>query len=1314
MISAAEPDLPPLEETWEFPASVAQEAFFYLDQVEPGVTPFNIAVRFVLKGPLDTETLRQAVNSMVERHEILRTYFEDRDGDLVQIVVPGWTIPLDVVDISRMDGEARDAELVRLGLEEARKRFDLGCLPLLRAMIVRTAPEECVLHITVHHAVADGWSVGLITREIAACYEALQEGRPDPLPELPIQYADFAAWQRDFLKGPEIARQLEYWKAKLHGLQETELPGDFPRPPVKKWNGDIVSVTLPGELAGRLEEIAAERGATLFHVFLAACKVLLRKYIGSDDIVVGAPVAGRDRQELEPVIGTFINSVILRTDLSGNPPFATLLEKVRDTAVVAMENHEIPFETLVRELRPQRHAGRNPIFQINYTHQRDFVRPEIFSGIRLTAIPSVSPGAIFDLHFFTVERDGEWRLSCDYCTDLFERPTAERLLAQFRTLLGAVAQNPGCPIDDLDLVDEAEKKRLIGWSGKTSAYPHATIGEIFATVAGRFSDKAALVQEKRSVSYKEVLLRASALARDLGCLPPGTPVGLFTSGSPDAIIGLVGILMAGGAYVPIDPSLPHERIQFLLRDAGISLVVTDGGTRPVGGEYRSVVVPKEGGPSGKPPAPAATPADPAYILYTSGSTGRPKGVVVPHRAVIRLVRGTDYMEFREEEVFLQAAPLFFDASTFEIWGALLNGCTLVVPPPGSYALDSIASCIQDHGVTTLWLTSGLFQAMVDDHLDKLAGLRNLLAGGDVLSIPHLRRAMAALPGTRLINGYGPTENTTFTTCHRVAVSDLRLISVPIGKPIANTRVFILDEAGRMVPVGVPGEIYVGGDGVAIGYLHDKERTGSVFLEGLVPGAGRLYKTGDRARWREDGSVVFLGRRDRQVKIRGVRVEPAEVEAALDSHPNIAECRVGTRGRSASSKILVAWVRPVGVFDRENVMDFLSAKLPAFLRPDAIVPVDRFPLTSSGKVDLSALPDPDVSARTKSSPPETATEKRLAAIWSELLGVAGMGRDDNFFHLGGHSLLALRLFSRIHHDFGMTLPLATLLRAPSLRMLGSFVDRELAEGKGGEDRPPVLAVIHAEGAGAPLFCIHAGDGGILVYRELMHHLDGRRPVLGIESPGLHAGREYRVPAIEETAALYLNSIRRRQPHGPYLLAGFSYGGMVAYEMAVQLQADGEDVAFLALFDTWAPGVEMIKADLGERLRRYLRRKGAEGVFERAFQTAVYFSLRAFQRVFPGRETAPETHGDDLQRDLREAHGETMNAYRPRSYPGKLTLFRAMDPGGSVFDFPEDNGWSMFVDDLEVVPASGTHNTLFDQRNIGGTGKKLQARLLACRV
>jgi len=1309
-----EPDCP--GEDLEFPASVAQKAFFYLEQVEPEVTPFNIPVRFDIEGPLDRELLKEALNGTVKRHEVLRTFFEDRDGEIFQVVVPAWEMPLDDFDLSALDAKAREEELVRIGLEEARKRFDLRRLPLLRAALVFLEPEKFVLHITVHHAVADGWSLGLMAKEIAALYAALAEGRPDPLPELPIQYADFSVWQRDFLQGPEIAGQLAYWKRRLADMPETEFPTDFPRPPVKKWNGDIVSILLPRELTDRLNEIARANGATLFHLFLAACKILLRKNSGSDDIAIGAPVAGRDRPELEPLIGTFINSVILRTDLSGNPTFSALLEKVRATAVEAMENHELPFEMLVRELRPQRHPGRNPLFQINYTHQRAFMRTGTFAGITMTGIPSVSPGTIFDVNFFTVERDGVWRLSCDYCTDLFERTTALRWLAQFRKLLDAVAENPGCPIDDLSLLDESETKRIMDWSGRAGDYPRdATIGELFASVAAKFPDKPALVQDEESLSYQEMFSRACALAKELDPLAPGTPVGILTTGSLDVIVGLLGILLAGGAYVPIDPALPPERICFLLQDAGLCLavVVTDGSARVECQGIRMIVVPTAVSPSEELPACEARATDPAYILYTSGSTGQPKGVVVPHRAVIRLVRGTDYMEFREDDVFLQAAPLSFDASTFEIWGALLNGATLVVPPPGSLALDRIALSVRDQGVTTLWLTSGLFQTMVDEHLDELVGLRNLLAGGDVLSIPHLRRAFAALPGTRLINGYGPTENTTFTTCHTIAAADLKLASVPIGKPISNTTVFLLDGAKKLVPAGIPGDLYTGGDGLAIGYLNDKARTGSVFFDGIVPGAGRLYKTGDLARWREDGTLEFLGRHDRQVKIRGVRVEPGEVEAAIAAHPRVAECRVGTRGRSASSKILVAWIRPNGPLEREELMDFLTAKLPAFLRPDAIVFVDRFPLTGSGKIDMSALPNPDDSARTKSAPPETPTEKRLAAIWSELLGGEPIGRDDNFFHLGGHSLLALRLFSRIHRDLGLTLPLATLLRAPSLRMLSSLVDRELVEDEGRDAQDPVLAVIHAEGANAPLFCIHAGDGGILVYKKLMPYLDGGRPVLAIESPGLHAEEKYHVPGIEETAALYLKSVRRRQPHGPYLLAGYSYGGTVAYEMARQLQAAGEEVAFLGLFDTATPDVKMIRVGFAERLRRYLQRKGARRLRDKIFQTAVYFSGRLFRRVLAAPDEIAEAHSDDRRRELRGAHARSMHAYSPGRYNGKLTLFRASDHGGNIFDSPHDMGWSRLVGELAVIPASGSHITLFDEGNIGSLAKNLQSGLSACR-
>lgn len=1300
MTTVAETDSLAAGEALEFPASVAQEAFFYLDQVEPGATPFNVPVRFSLEGLLDVGLLELALCEVMRRHESLRTCFEARGGSLFQVVWPDPVLDLRVVDLIGLAEGERNAELLRLGRDEARWRFDMRKLPLLRALLVKLGETSHVLHVTVHHAVADGWSIGLLAREIGEFYS----GRGESLPELAIQYADYSLWQREQLTSPAMAEHLAWWRARLGDYRETELPGDFPRPPAKKWNGDIVSFEISAELAERLKRLAAENGATLFHVFLATFQILIRRISGASDIAVGTPVAGRDRPELEGLVGTFINTVLVRSELAGNPPFRDFLRRVREESVEVMERRDLPFDMLVRELRSERHAGRNPITQINYTHQRDFVRAETFGGVTLTAIPSVSGDSIFDLHFFTVEREGVWRVSCDYCTDLFERTTAERWLRQFRQLLEEAVRDPGCGIDDLDLCDEEEIARLREWGSRVVAYPRErSIGELFEEVAEAFREKAALVQDGVTLSYGEVKRRASAVAVALGEVNPGSPIGVCADSSMEALVGVLGILLAGGAYVPLDPGWPRERMEFLLRDAGVGVVVVRGGVRADFGDCRVVPVPESG--VDESVRSRVGPLDPAYVLYTSGSTGQPKGVVVPHRAVVRLVRGTDYMEFRSDEVFLQAAPLTFDASTFEIWGALLNGATLVVPPPGAFALDRIARSVREEGVTTLWLTAGLFQTMVDEHLEDLGGVRNLLAGGDVLSIPHLRRVLAAQPWTRVVNGYGPTENTTFTTCHTIVREDLDRVSVPIGRPIANTSVLVLDDRGRMVATGIPGELYAGGDGLALGYLNDPAQTAACFSADFYPGVGRLYRTGDLVRWRGDGSLEFLGRADRQVKVRGVRVEPGEVEAVLMSHPCVAEAHVGIRGRGASSKTLVAWVRVGSEVDTEALMEFLSVRLPAFLRPDALVIVERFPMTASGKLDWERLPSPEAFVRTRSGPAETATEKRLAGIWQELLGVESPGRDDSFFHLGGHSLLALTLFSRIHREFGLTLPLATLLKAPTLRMLGSLIDRELGGGTTLQDNEARLSVIHAEGNRVPLVCIHGGDGGILIYKEMARLLSPDRPVLGIESPALRAGGRGVVSSIEETAARYLSALRRRQPEGPYVLCGYSYGGLVAYEMALRLQREGSSVGMLALFDTAAPGAELVRAGFVERLRRHWDVRQARDIWSRVRATVEYFVVRGAARVAPSRA---EVSGDQAE-TLRDQHARSMQAYVPGVFPGAVTLFRAEDHGGRVFDLAEDMGWRRLVGELEIVSIPGSHLSVFEPENLGAFAIELQKRL-----
>ncbi|CAN5762352.1 hypothetical protein BH09VER1_BH09VER1_13410 [soil metagenome] len=1314
-----------------FPSALAQEAFYYLEQLRPGVAPFNVAVRFRLEGAIDLEILRRSFETVMERHEALRTQFEDDGGELMQIVLPAVKLPYELIDISELPGEEKAAELERLGLAEAQMPFDLHKAPLIRVLIVRLATHDHMMHISIHHAVSDGWSIGVLNDELSAIYNALARNEAIPLAPLEIQYADYAIWQRDFLAGPDIGPQIAYWKERLDGVVDLDLPTDHPRPPVKKWNGDIVSELLPMELTDRLKELARENGATLFHVFLATFNILLARYAETTDVAVCSPVAGRTRPELEPLIGVFINSVILRTDLSGNPDFHTVLQRTRDTAVEAMAHQDVPFEALVRELRPGRDASRNPLSQINFTHQRAFIKPieygDTFDGVKISGVPSLSPGAIFDLHFFTVERENMWRVSCDFCTDLYERSTAVRMLGHFRMLLEEIASGPDSPVGTLSLLTVEEARQIAEWRGTKTEYPRdATIGSLFVEVATRHADKVALSQGNREITYGQLHSQASRLAARLRAegVQPGSMVAITASHSIETMAGLIAIALAGGAYTPVDPNHPEERIRFIMDDVGASILLVDSAVSQLQPDvaHRLITLERMDGKGDvvEIDTTGLTALHPAYVLYTSGSTGRPKGVVVPHRAVTRLVWGTDFMKFGPDEVFLQAAPLSFDASTLEIWGPLLNGGKLVLLEANLTGLVHIANTVRTREVTTLWLTAGLFQIMVDEHLDDLKGLRNLLAGGDVLPIAHVRRAFEALPKTRLINGYGPTENTTFTTCHTIGEEDLQGASISIGRPIANTTVVILDQEGQPVPAGIPGEILTGGDGLALGYLNNAELTAVKFVVNPVRGYENeiLYRTGDRGRWRADGTIEFLGRRDRQAKIRGVRIEPAEVEEAISSHPSVGGCKADVRGGSAGNKTLVAWVNPAAgaMIDRQELADYLASKLPPFLCPDSIVVLDSLPLTENGKIDGGALPDPSHEARTRSTPPRTETEKELAAIWCELLELPAVGRDDNFFHLGGHSLLGLKLFSRILKNFKVSLPLATLLKAPTLRTLAIALDAERLEiSEKSQGTRATIAPIQRDGELPPFFCIHGGDGGVIFYRNLAAHLSPDRPLLAIEAPALVAENRGSVASVEETAEEYVRLITKRQSRGPYYLGGYSFGGTVAYEMARLLRAEGEEVAFLAIFDALNPTVRLTEYTLSERVRRFWNAHREKGPLGRAQKVLAHGIKRAGRRVLPERpiKERPMDFEDERTREINEAHRKVLQAYRPGPLDGKMTLFRAAQEDG-IFKMPPDFGWGPLVRELEVVVVPGHHMTMFEAGNVEVLGAKLRKAFAALPV
>ncbi|MDQ3942418.1 MAG: amino acid adenylation domain-containing protein, partial [Actinomycetota bacterium] len=1058
------PSIQPVPRDGELPVSFSQERVWFLQQLAPENLAYNFQATLRFVGPLDVAALQRSLGEIVRRHEIFRTTFPAVEGRPVQRIHDPWPVTLPVLDVQDAPESEREAEAQRLIGRELQRPFDLTRLPLVRWTLVQLAPQEHVLVHVEHHLVHDGWSFNIFLRELRELYGAFAAGKPSPLPELPIQFVDFAAWQRWWMQEEEVAEaQLAYWKEKLAGSPPVlELPTDRSRPAVQTFRGAAPRVELPLSLCEALRVVSRRERVTLFMTMLAAFLALLHRYTEQEDVCVGTGVANRCLRETEGLIGMIINTVALRTELSGNPTFRELLSRVREVTLEAYAHQDLPFGKVVEALQPERSLSYSPLYQVLFSFH-DAPIPDLdFPGMTTSIQEVLSNGsAKFDLNVIAMPRSqyiGPSRtagtdgitLVWEYSTDLFEAATIERMGGHYQALLEGIVADPERRLSDLPLLTEAERHRLlVEWNDTTTKYPRdRCVHELFEEQAERTPEAIAVVFEDERLTYRELNRLANRLARHLRKLGVGSevPVGLCVERSVEMVVGLLGILKAGGAYVPLDPSYPKERLSFMIEDAQAPVVLTQ--ERLVGGLPRHaarllcldadwpLIVREECEENLVSEAKAD---NLAYVMYTSGSTGVPKGVMVEHRPVVRLVQNTNYLQFRPDDVFLQFAPLSFDASTLEIWGPLLNGGRLALAPPDHLSLAELAAIIRRHEVTTLWLTAGLFHQLVDAEPAALSGVRNLLAGGEVLSPTHVRKALHRLPKVRLINGYGPTENTTFT-CRlpMSSVSPPPEGSVPIGRPISNTRVYILDARLRPVPIGVVGELYAGGEGVARGYLSRPELTAEKFIPDPFsdePGA-RLYRTGDLARYLPDGNIEFLGRIDHQVKIRGFRVEPGEVEAVLGQHPEVREAVVVAREDALGEKQLVTYIVPARQRAPKGgeLRGRLKEKLPEYMVPSAFMVLEALPLTPNGKVDRRALPAPDPSsfrAENAYAPPRTPVEETLAAIWTEVLGVEQVGIHDDFFELGGHSLLATQVVSRLRDALRVELPLRYLFETSTV-------------------------------------------------------------------------------------------------------------------------------------------------------------------------------------------------------------------------------------------------------------------------------------------
>ncbi len=1052
----------------DLPLSFSQERLWFFDQMEPESATYNIAGAIRLEGTLDLEALERSLVEIVRRHETLRSSFRSIDGRPAVRVEPEDGFVLTVVSLR---GDER--ELSSWLKAEAARPFDLSRGSLLRCSLLRLSENDQVLALATHHIVCDGWSLGILLRELSALYRTFtggSEGEAPPLPAPTLQYADFAAWQRSWLRGETLSSQLGFWKNEIGGeVPALELPTDRPRPPVLTYRGAREPFRLPSDLASGLRRLSRSEDATLFMTLLAAFNVLLSRHTGQDDILVGTPIAGRSRVEVEPLIGCFVNTLALRTDLAGDPAFRELLARVRRKTLDAFGHQDLPFEKLVQELQPDRDLARNPLFQVVFALQNAPLSRLVLPGLTVRGVEVPSERAHFDLTFTLVESGGEIFGALEYNTDLFEASTIRRLLSRFERLLEGVVRNAGARLSELPLLSAEEVAGLEAIEGKGVSTAGYDMVRWFEHTARAGASRLAVSQGSESLTYRGLSARANGVAlaiADRGA-GPGSIVGVLLPRSFDLIVSLVGAAKSGAAVLPLDGSYPPERLSFLLEDSGAALVLTGreiwsrhqalhGAGVPV---FPIFVDELDAAPEG--PKVDVDPESLLYVSYTSGSTGLPKGVEVSHRAVARLVKDQTYVSLTEESRILQLAPLSFDASTFEIWGALANGGCVVLYPERVPTAEELRDELRERGVTTLWLTGALFNAMVDESPSCVASVKEVVVGGEALSVAHVKRAQQSSPETTFINGYGPTEGTTFTCCHRIP----RGIpegsrSIPIGRVLRGSRVYVLDAHGKRVPEGVAGELFIGGAGLARGYRGRPDLTAERFLpDPFSREAGaRMYRTSDRVRVLKDGSIDYLGRLDQQVKLRGYRIEPGEIEHVLTRHESVREAAVVVSEDERGERRLVGYV----VFSTEGastpaaLRDYLSARLPEYMVPQAILVLPALPRTGNGKLDRKALPRPEwgsASGPLSVVAPRGPVEESLADIWMELLGVEHAGVHDNFFHLGGHSLLAAQLMSRVRKAFQVELPLRSLFLSPTIGALARQIEERL-EGGGSETALPL--------------------------------------------------------------------------------------------------------------------------------------------------------------------------------------------------------------------------------------------------------------------
>ncbi|MCB0774342.1 MAG: amino acid adenylation domain-containing protein [Flavobacteriales bacterium] len=1262
---------------------------------------YNESVSLDLKGPLDLDVLNKAVHTVMLRHESLRAVFDSTGTRM--IVLEEMPLSTELHDLTGLSTDEQQARMEEVGGDLMNTPFDLSHGPLVRFIMFKLGQEDHVLRIVAHHIVCDGWSMSILIGDLSKIYAADGDADKADLPEA-VAASRYAQEMNSFYGSPENEAVKAYWK-KLFAAPppQVDLPTDHARPWEKTWNAERIDIPMDPDLVEGLKRLGTRLGSSFVTTMLAVYEVLLARITGQRDLVVGMPAAGQSDMGMEELVGHCVALLPLRTVIDDAKSFSEYLKERRSALLDAFDNQRFTFSTLLRELNIPRDPGRVPLVPVIFNLDMEMDDRVAFPGIRHKLRSEPRAYEQFELVMNASSSGGALTLEWSFNTDLFKEDTVRGWMYDLNTLVRHVIDRPDAPL--IELIEEGRQlaefpaREWIGQASEVAA--EETIATVFDRAARTHADRKALVQGNASLTYAELRDRVDALATDLIArgVSTGTAVAICAEPGFDLIIGMLAVVRAGGAFLPIDHALPQARIDYLMADSGASILLTRRAHASRFNGWKGQLVHLEDRPAGAARRPPfqGNGNDPAYLIYTSGSTGKPKGTVVPHRGILRIVHDQPFVGFGPGLTTLMHLSISFDACQLTVMGTLLTGGTMVLPASAKPVLSDFVDAIRNQGVNCLFSASGYFKLLVDEHLEDLKRLRYLVTGGDAISVPHVRKALRALGPGVVINVYGPTEATILATAYPVVDESWAGGSIPIGKPIGNTLLHVLDERGRPVRIGQSGELYIGGAGVALGYLGRPEQTAAHFLPdpfSKVPGA-MMYRTGDMVYWNEDGELEYNGRVDDQVKVRGFRVELGEVEAALNDLPLVKDRVVTALPTSSGDKRLVLYVvptdpavQPSSAKPDEATLKFLgelekhlAENLPEHMVPANIIIIPSMPINASGKPDKQRLPEPartQAHMHTEHVAPRNELETTLSSIWGKLLGMEEVSVHDNFFEIGGHSLIGIQMLAHVERELGTKLPIKALFQSPTIAQLAVLL----------QGRPKVeaewknLSVMQAKGGRPPFFCVHGDEANVFIPR----HLGEGQPFYAFFHQG-EDGMPIPFKTTKGIAEHYIREMRQVRPHGPYFLGGYSFGGIVAFEMACQLAAAGEDVPLVALFDTYSPAenIAMVKKEqkLHEPLKRMVMRRLVKYYFDRGM--ALPPKLRHFHII--------------------DTYKVAIEQYAPSMFPGRLTLIRTRTSPGTP-----DMGWGALArEGVEIRHVDGDHFTVIKEPFVGKLAEALRAAM-----